>query len=234
MKPGYDSMYSDVDIVGGGILGAVVAVYLLMIFAALTFSVACYVFQSLGTYTIAGRRGIKNAWLTWLPIGNLWILGSISDQYQYVAKGKVKNRRKILLGLSIGVFVFYFVWIVSAVVSTFASLTAGVLVLVLGALLFLALAVIMTVYQYMCLYDLFSSCQPSNAVLYLVLSIFVTVTMPFFVFACRKKDLGMPPRKQPVAPRQIVEPAEEEIAEEPAEESVTEEDFVQPEEFEEE
>ena len=98
-----------------------------------------------------------------------------------------------------------------------------------GDMLLLLVAIVMIVIKYIDYYNLYSSCNPSNATLFLVLSIFFSVTLPFFVFACRKKDLGMPPRKRPAASQQIVEP----VAEEPAEDTVTEEDFVQPEELEE-
>ena len=43
--------------------------------------------------------------------------------------------------------------------------------------------------------------------LFLVLSIVFNITEPFFVFSCRNKDFGMPPRKQdfqmPQQPPQI-------------------------------
>ena len=80
-----------------GIIAIVLVTYLL------TFGLAIvmYILQSLGIYTIAQRRGIKHPWMAWLPVTNLWILGSISDQYRYVALGQVRNRRKVLLGLCI-------------------------------------------------------------------------------------------------------------------------------------
>ena len=69
--------------------------------AILLLAVVVYVFQSIGLYTIAKRRGIQNPWLAWLPIGSEWIAGSIADQYRYVVKGEVKNKRKTLLILNI-------------------------------------------------------------------------------------------------------------------------------------
>ena len=57
------------------------------------------------------------------------------------------------------------------------------------------LAIAVAVIQYMALYDLYQSCEPKNSVLYLVLSIFFNITLPIFVFLCRNKDEGMPPRK---------------------------------------
>lgn len=217
--------------VGTGALGVFFAIYLFVMFIASAVSMVSYVLFSLGLYNIADRRGIKHSWLAWVPIGNLWILGSISDQYQYVVKGKIKSRRKLLLGLSIGTVLAYIAFVIAFVVGLIVAegmgggMAAGILLLVLGVLVIVAMAVVLTVYQFVCLNDLYTSCNPGNSVLFLVLSILFSVTMPFFVFACRKKDLGMPPRKQP---------APEPVLEYPAEEPVTEEGYAQPEEFEEE
>ena len=63
--------------------------------------IAMYVLTSLGLYTIAKRRAIRNAWLAWIPVVNCWIIGCISDQYRYVVKGQMKSRRKSLLTLSV-------------------------------------------------------------------------------------------------------------------------------------
>jgi len=57
-------------------------------------------------------------------------------------------------------------------------------------------SIAVTVITYIALYDLFTSCDPKNNLLYLLLSIFVSITMPIFIFVCRNKELGMPPRKQ--------------------------------------
>ena len=221
---------------GFGVLGAFLVVYLLILLASLAVSLAAYVLQSLGYYTVAERRGLKHPWLAWLPIGNLWILGSISDQYQYVTKGKVKNRRKLLLGLSCGLFAFYVVWAVALITAAVmadmmvSGLTVG-LIGIFGGLLLVALAILLVVFQYICLYDLYRSCTPDNAVLYLILSIVVNWVIPLFVFICRKQDLGMPPRRQPTPPPVYTVP--ETPAEPPAPEvTVPQEGYARPDEFE--
>ncbi len=232
-------------IAGAGAVGVFFVIYLLLSFVVSAVSMASYVLYSLGLYTIADRRGIRHSWLAWIPGGNLWILGSISDQYQYVVKGKIRSRRKLLLGLGVGLVVIYVAWIIALISGLIASegvmtggAVASILLAVLGALVLLGLAITLAVYQYVCLHDLYHSCHPSNGVLFLVLSILFSVTMPIFVFVCRKKDMGMPPRKRP-APQPVVEAVQEEpvevepVEEEPVtEESATEEGFAQPEEFE--
>ena len=210
---------------GGTMIGILLVFYFLIIFIAFAFGIASYVLSSLGLYTVAERRGLRHPWLAWLPIGNVWLLGSISDQYQYVAKGKITNRRKVLLALNIAIVVIYIGWIVSmigtAVGGYIGAMVSG---MVIGWLLFAIVCIALYVLLYIAYYDLFRSCQPSNAVLYLALSIIVSVTLPFFVFFVRKKDLGMPPRKQPAAeePVAVQTPAEEtveEITEETVEET---------------
>lgn len=209
---GYYHHYGSADIMDGA-FGVVMGIYLIFMLFVLALSVVIYVLESVSFYTIAKRRGIRNPWLSWLPIGYLWIVGSISDQYQYVKHGKVKNRRKILLGLSVA---YFGLWVMNLILSfaqgALASVTSSGVIngaMLLGTLLFalvmLAIAITMTVFQYIALYDLYASCDPSNAVLYLLLSIFVSVTTPFFLFACRKKDGGMPPRRDAI-PQQPATP----------------------------
>ena len=70
---------------------------------SLALSVTIYVFLAIGLYTLATRRGIKSAWLAWLPIGNMWIIGSLADHYRFVAENRVTKYRKILLGFTIAV-----------------------------------------------------------------------------------------------------------------------------------
>lgn len=106
----------------------------------------------------------------WPCLGAQWLFldsGQRSDQYQYVVRGKVCNRRKILLGLAIAGFflgqsgvlflanyttvldafdwdAFYFgVGVGRSAVATLAGLVAAAL----------------AVYQYISLYDVYQSCQ---------------------------------------------------------------------------
>lgn len=185
-------------------------------------SLVPYVLTAWGTYSIAKRRGIRNPWLAWIPVGNVWILGCISDQYRYVAKGQVKNKRKALLVLNILLYITLIVMLVLCFVLMFQMISSGfghvqppmgtdafeesvigsMVGLLVVYLVMLGVSVAFTILQYMALYDLYASCDPSNKVLYLVLNIFVSITLPIFIFICRNQDLGMPPKKaeEPVAP----------------------------------
>ena len=207
----------------GGDAGAaaiVMIIYLVYLLIVLGISIAQYVLQSVGMYTISKRRGIRHPWLSWLPVGCTWILGCISDQYQYVVKGKVKAKRKSLLTLTllagilgIGGAVFYIVSVIQLMMENgmqtpeAAQMMSAVLQFLGIMLVAMGVSIALTVINYIALYDLFASCEPKNSALYLVLSIFVGITMPLLVFLCRKKDLGMPPRRsdsvQPQEPLEI-------------------------------
>ena len=174
--------------------------------------VAAYVLRALGLYTISKRRGINHPWMSWVPVLDLWVLGCISDQYQYVVKGKTRNKRKWLLGLNIAltvIYVVFFVFCGVAIAGAITSTTGGmneeklaaalmgpVISLLVCLLPIVAIAIAVMVIRYIAMYDLYTSCSPQNNVLFLVLSIFFTVTEPFFLFFIRKLDGGMPPRRQ--------------------------------------
>ena len=178
------------------------------------FGVAAYILTALAIYTISRRRGLSKPWLAWIPVINCWLLGSLSDQYRYVVKGENKSKRKWLLILRIlkAVLVFaisaFVISMVGSVVKAsyyggylegdFLDMLAPVLTMLGFALPYAGITIAFCVVRYIALYDVYRSLDPDNAVLYLVLSILFSPTEPFFLFFNREKDLGMPPRKQPV------------------------------------
>ncbi len=179
----------------------IVGVLLVAALVFLAFGVLFYVLTSLGFYTVAKRRGISNPWLAWIPIGTNWILGSISDQYRYVVKGEVKNKRIIMIALPIASFALSFVLsLVSNVLLMMAdgegAANMAVVFSLLTSLASTAISIATIVFHYMALYDYYTSCSPNNNVLFLVLGIFFGFLQPFFIFFTRKKDGGMPPRRQ--------------------------------------
>ena len=177
-----------------GFMIAMLVIYLILF----VFIVISYVLQGMGMYTIAKRRGIHNPWMAWIPFANSWMLGSISDQFRYVAYGQVTVRRKWLLATSIGVSVSASVWAVTHIIFTFSgSFGFGFVLYLLTWLAYMAVMVLYTVMNYKSLYDLYKSCNPRTALVFLLLSIFVAYPQPFFVFACRNQDLGIRPESSP-------------------------------------
>lgn len=182
--------------------------------------IAAYVLTALALYTVAKRRGLKNPWLAWIPVADSYLLGSLSDQYRYVVNGETKSKRKILLVLRILIAVMstaLFAVLIAMCIQAFGGIMRGIgedelvdQILGLALSLFglslplIGIAIAYTVFRYMALYDVYKSMDPSNCILFLVLSILFGITRPFFLFFSRNRDDGMPPRRQdPVSiPRQ--------------------------------
>ena len=168
-------------------------------------AIAAYVLLALGMFAIAKRRGISKPWLAWIPFGQSWILGSISDQYRYVTRGEQKAKRKALLTLEILVVVLIFVVIIALVgafaglfmqmdmealmqnpesaaymIETFMEDNMDQVISALGLVVVLLLpllgvAVAMCVVKYMAFHDLFASCDPKNKTLFTVLGIILDI-----------------------------------------------------------
>lgn len=211
MNYNFEYYGSDIDETALPILYTMIAVYLAVLVICVLVGLVMYVIRSLSLHTISKRRGIRNAWLSWIPVGQEWVIGSLSDQYKYLTQGKIQSRRKILLGLNLVALV---IGVVSAGISvsnsvqmimgvSYGTMTEeaaigsalSVMIAMAVALVSCALSIVTYVFRQMSMYDVYKSCKPNNAVVFLVLGILFGVTEPFFLLACRNKDDGMPPRR---------------------------------------
>lgn len=131
-----------------GALVGIGAFILIIALIALTVAVVVYILQSIALYKLAYKNNIQNAWLAWLPIGNMYILGKLG--FEVYAEEDKKNEifTWILLGCSAGSFLLEHL-------SSDLSSIAG-----LGVLVF-------SVWAY---YYIFNKINNKNAVLFTVLS----------------------------------------------------------------
>lgn len=177
-------------------------------------SLVTYIFGSIGLYTIARSRGLRHAWLAWIPIADSWVLGSVSDQYRYVVRGQIRSSRNVLLILniiSVVLGILSTVLFLGGIASFFNGLSygiygeaqllrlfrPGIVVLILMVIL-AGVSIAYAIFYFIALNDVYVSCDPANSTLYLVFSILFRVTEPFFLFFSRERELGMPPRRTPV------------------------------------
>ena len=203
------NLITDVVGVALGALLLILAFYGILILGG----IALYVLQALGLYTLAQRRGIRKSWMAWVPVLNLWTLGSLSDQYRYVVRRQFRSRRKWLLGLSAAGCVLGLIGSVLYTGSVFSMLfrlptvetvrdlmymlqTQPVLMTAAGiSCVACGLNLVLAFLRWVCLHDVYASCLPEKKALYTLLSVLLPVTVPFLLFACRGKDGGMPPRR---------------------------------------
>lgn len=187
-------------------------------FSSLLMSVAAYILLSLGVYAIAKRRGISKPWLAWVPFGQSWMLGCVSDQVQYVTMGHEKSKRKLLLWLELSVTAVGIVTMIFWAKGMVGYLNleqrptdflpfggnrmsedeilSNLMISAFLACVMAGLAITFAVIKFMALYDLYRSCDPMKATVFTVLSVVLgAVVTGIFVVACRDKDFGMPPRR---------------------------------------
>ena len=184
-----------------------VGIYLTILAVVLVCCLVGWILRSLSLHSIAKRRGIRHAWLAWVPVGSRWILGSVADQYQHLVQGKVTSRRKIMLILGAvsmvlytGVYGFSFAQVFAGMgVLPVEQVETVVLAGAIPSMLGTVVGIVTLVFYHICNYDLYRSCRPNGATAFLVLGIIFPVCEPFFYLACRKKDLGMVVPK-PVTP----------------------------------
>ncbi|MEQ8174162.1 MAG: hypothetical protein ABRQ26_03750 [Syntrophomonadaceae bacterium] len=143
-------------------LGALLAMgmgFMLVFFAIL---IAFYVLKSIGLMTLATNKGIENAWLAWIPIADLYIMGSIVEEMDLF------GYRLTNLGM----------WLPVACIG---GMVLG-MIPILGFLVSLALMVFMIMFTY----NLFKM-YTESAVLYTVLSLLLGL-FSIFIFIIRNNQ----------------------------------------------
>ncbi len=163
-----------------------------------------YVLNALPLYAIANRRQLKYAWLAWVPIGSAYVLGLISDDYQLLALNNEKNRRiwlPLFQGLTVVMFVTMWVMAFAQMLREEPTKTVIMILVILGTVV---VTIAGAVIKWLATYDLFRSCEPKNAGLYLGLSIGVRFIIPMLsiireilMLLASGKDLGMPQLNRP-------------------------------------
>lgn len=193
---------------------AVIGIYLAILGVALLLSLVLYVFQSIGLHKMGRTCQVQNAWLAWLPIGNLYVIGALAQCDNRVC-GKKGLPYRVLLPVggavtictSIATVVLMLSLIGQVVIAELSSngyledtavgfgLALGPLVML--TLLLMVVSVATAVLEYIALYRIFHLFDRQNATLYIILSIFVTVSLPIILFILRNRQPGAPAPQPP-------------------------------------
>ncbi|SDN59738.1 hypothetical protein [Acetanaerobacterium elongatum] len=172
-----------------------------------------YILNAISYYTISKNRGYDKPWLAWIPVASDYLKGAVADDINR-RKGKASNFRTWLLVLSIVTSFSGVIVIVLGIVfglgtafssgfdqlpnffqhrgfyrSFSASGPSGLFMTLspLFSLLLNAVAIGFSVVMYIVLYKTFEDYTPQNAVMFLLLSIFISVTYPFLLLSIRNK-----------------------------------------------
>lgn len=135
-------------------LSTLIIVFTLLIVSHLLFAI--------GLYKMATNRKLEFAWLSWIPIANLYILGCITGPLDFM------NNPEIILPLG----------------AVLTCICFGIPVL--GVLISLVFAML----YYFCLDRIFRKYDVNNAVLYTIVSIVFHIESVFIFILKDKKYLG--------------------------------------------
>jgi len=149
----------------GGEFSLAAAVALgIFIFVFLILGLVLYVLKSLGLYTLALNRNLENPWLAWIPIADLYILGSLVGEMEIFGYRLPSDLGLVTLAVMIGGFFLSMIPFLGVVFS-------------LAVLVFIIFLV----------YNLFQIYAPNNAVLFTILS-FILGLFAVFVFVIRNNQ----------------------------------------------
>ena len=142
--------------------------------------------SSFGMYRIAKRRNLPCPWLAWIPLINLWTLGSIADQHTFFKQKKRGVLRWFMLvHMAVSALICIALWTDGAVSAFFTADTGAAV-----PFLFL-LGLAGTGAVFVALARLYASCLPRQSPIFTMLSILFSIPTPFFMLKCCDKDYLM-------------------------------------------
>lgn len=186
-------------------MGEIILMIFLLLFYAIILAVGIgeYITNALGLYRAANTHNVKNPWIAWIPVADMWTLGSIADA---VDTGKNLKRRwaKSLIGLYIGVFVTIipayialFIFVLTAGLSDSDELVGAALIMffVFYALILVAafVSIIAQALTYICMYKVFENAVPEKSLKYLILSLIVPLAFGICLMKAYPKETDSKP-----------------------------------------
>ena len=131
------------------------------VFIILALSITMYVLSSIGLYKLAANQKIDNPWMAWIPVANLYILGSIIKSLK-IDSYQIPN---IQLVLPIG-FLLTIILRPTPLIGSAVNIAYFILCL-------------------LAIYKLYKIYRPNQAVVWLILSIILPFMGPIFIFIMR-------------------------------------------------
>lgn len=150
-----------------------------------------HVLFSWAIWVIVRKRGLRCSGLAWLPVVNLWFLGSVWDQHAYVVNEKIQNRRFWVLGFVILETILLLLGLLQSPgeekTILWATWATAVDLVSVGTLVFLTAA----------LHGVYYSCNPTTAISYTLWSVLCPPLVLLFLHLDKNLEIGMPCRKGP-------------------------------------
>ncbi|HBQ64780.1 MAG TPA: hypothetical protein DD727_07645 [Clostridiales bacterium] len=147
----------------GGILAVLAGFAAVVVIIIALVGIAMYVLLAAGLMKMAENRNIPNAWLAWIPVANMYILGLLVREISLFGQ-KIPSLELILPAGTL------FIGLLSRIPF-------------LGGLIGLA----WLIFNIAVLYNLYRQYKPESAALYTVLSVVLPFLAPVLVFSLRNQ-----------------------------------------------
>jgi len=147
----------------GGGLGALVLFAVIGMIVGIVVGIAFYIFYAYALYRLAKSRNIEMAWLAWIPIAHMYVIGKLAKSIK-ISDIEIPSL-EIVLPVSMVVYILL------------NRIT------VLGTIITLLFIVL----NLLSLYSIYKQYVPENGVVYTVLSILV-IPVPFFLLKLSKTE----------------------------------------------
>lgn len=136
-----------------------------------------YIFSSSALYVLAKRRGIESPGCAWIPVGTDWIIGKLTDDYDFKNKRDFRFGKIMFALLTISLLTFAFMIFLTCTVVLISldvlfikevTYVATCLVIVLTLVIILTW-VVRGIFKVICIYKIFKSTVPEMAVIFTIL-----------------------------------------------------------------
>jgi len=157
-----------------------------------------WIFQAIGLQRLGNRNNINNSWVAWLPIGDLWVLGKISDTRKNF--WKIEDTGKLFVIISVVQIIIGVIMLLGGVSAFFTNLSFDLLAeseifsyILYGGIeffdfLFGLSGGLILLLKFWSLYNVYSKYKGDKGVIFLILSIIFQFMIPIFLFAIRNEE----------------------------------------------
>ena len=161
-----------------------ITLYFFLIFFFI--SVAEHILTALSLYKISKKRGLSNAFLSWFPVANCYIMGALVKEHD--AKRGINGNRKMILFIPwIMVGVTFILLFMICIVPTGNPGTLVSAVMILIDIAELIIPAVYTAVFLICYFKIFESMLPEKAFKYTVIGALVPLGMSICLFKCQNK-----------------------------------------------
>lgn len=192
----------------GAVLGLLITFLIVFYAVLLAYVLVNYIARAIGLYRIAKKNGCANAWLAWIPFGDLFLLGKVTGDIT-LGKWTLKNTKLWLLlapligglvcgGIYVGMLVALAIGVgIGASVGTSAASVFMLVFFIMFFVFFIAVLAVSLFFSIIYGMTYYTLCrkykESSHSVFYTLMAIFVPLADAILMLRMSKMEPLVPP-----------------------------------------